>query len=87
MEVVMHMCMQAFILDASVTGSGDIYYSGNPSSPQINKLGSGNVHAEKSFYMNIHYRLSVTVKLTCEIQIFILPCWQQNNVALNLKLH
>lgn len=34
-------------LTASVNGSGDIYYSGNPSSPQIDKSGSGNVIAEK----------------------------------------
>ena len=34
-------------LDADVSGSGHIYYSGNPSSPSINKSGSGSVQAEK----------------------------------------
>jgi len=34
-------------LKASTTGSGDIYYRGNPSSPEISKTGSGNVMAEK----------------------------------------
>ena len=34
-------------LKASTTGSGDIYYRGNPSSPEISKTGSGNVTAEK----------------------------------------
>lgn len=34
-------------LKASTTGSGDIYYRGNPSSPEISKTGSGNVVAEK----------------------------------------
>jgi hypothetical protein len=33
-------------LKASTTGSGNIYYSGNPTSPQISKAGSGNVEAE-----------------------------------------
>jgi len=34
-------------LKASTTGSGDIYYRGNPSSPEISKTGSGSVMAEK----------------------------------------
>ncbi len=34
-------------LIAKVTGSGDIYYSGNPPSPQISKSGSGSVQAVK----------------------------------------
>ena len=34
-------------LIAKVTGSGDIYYSGHPSSPEIRKTGSGSVQAEK----------------------------------------
>lgn len=33
-------------LDASVNGSGDIYYRGNPSSPKIHTAGSGSVSAE-----------------------------------------
>ncbi len=33
-------------LKASTAGSGDIYYSGNPST-EINKSGSGSVEAEK----------------------------------------
>lgn len=31
---------------AKVTGSGDIYYSGNPPSPEIRKTGSGSVKSE-----------------------------------------
>ncbi|HEV8079671.1 MAG TPA: head GIN domain-containing protein [Chitinophagaceae bacterium] len=34
-------------LDAKTSGSGDIYYSGNPQSPQIKTSGSGSVQAEK----------------------------------------
>jgi hypothetical protein len=34
-------------LVAKVTGSGDIYYSGNPTSPEIHATGSGSVQAEK----------------------------------------
>jgi carbon monoxide dehydrogenase subunit G len=34
-------------LVAKVSGSGDIYYSGNPSSPEIHTSGSGSVEAEK----------------------------------------
>lgn len=34
-------------LDARVTGSGDIYYGGNPPSPSIHKTGSGSVRNEK----------------------------------------
>jgi len=34
-------------LTASTFGSGDIYYSGNPSNPEIHTSGSGNVQAEK----------------------------------------
>jgi hypothetical protein len=34
-------------LKASTTGSGDIFYRGNPSSPEVSKTGSGNVVAEK----------------------------------------
>ena len=34
-------------LKASTTGSGDIFYRGNPSSPEISRMGSGNVVAEK----------------------------------------
>ncbi|MEP6594874.1 MAG: head GIN domain-containing protein [Ginsengibacter sp.] len=34
-------------LKASTTGSGDIYYRGNPSSPETSKTGSGNIVAEK----------------------------------------
>ncbi len=34
-------------LAAKVAGSGDIFYSGNPSSPQIKTAGSGSVEAEK----------------------------------------
>ena len=34
-------------LDAKASGSGDIYYSGNPASPQIHKSGSGSVREEK----------------------------------------
>ena len=34
-------------LKASTTGSGDIYYRGNPSAPEISKTGSGNIVAEK----------------------------------------
>lgn len=34
-------------LAAKVSGSGNIYYSGNPSSPEIKKSGSGSVQAEK----------------------------------------
>lgn len=34
-------------LAASVSGSGDIFYSGNPSSTEINKGGSGSITAEK----------------------------------------
>ncbi|MEO6452582.1 MAG: head GIN domain-containing protein [Ginsengibacter sp.] len=33
-------------LKASTTGSGDIYYSGNPSSPETSKTGSGSIQAE-----------------------------------------
>ncbi|MDB5200293.1 MAG: hypothetical protein JWO92_2256 [Chitinophagaceae bacterium] len=32
---------------AKVTGSGDILYSGNPTTPEIHKSGSGSVEAEK----------------------------------------
>ncbi len=34
-------------LKANTAGSGDIYYSGNPPSTQINKAGSGSIEAEK----------------------------------------
>ena len=34
-------------LDVKTSSSGDIYYSGNPNSPQIKTSGSGNVQAEK----------------------------------------
>ena len=34
-------------LDASVTGSGDIFYSGNPTSPSISKSGSGSIQKER----------------------------------------
>lgn len=34
-------------LMAKVSGSGDIYYSGNPSSPEIHTSGSGSISAEK----------------------------------------
>ena len=34
-------------LDARVSGSGDIFYSGNPASPSINKSGSGSIQMEK----------------------------------------
>lgn len=34
-------------LKATTNGSGDVYYSGNPSSPEIHKSGSGDVEAEK----------------------------------------
>ena len=34
-------------LSASVVGSGDIYYRGNPASPEIHTTGSGTVQAEK----------------------------------------
>jgi hypothetical protein len=34
-------------LKASTTGSGDIFYRGNPSSPEISRTGSGSVTAEK----------------------------------------
>jgi carbon monoxide dehydrogenase subunit G len=34
-------------LTASTFGSGDIYYSGNPSNPEIHTSGSGSVQAEK----------------------------------------
>ena len=34
-------------LVAKVTGSGDIFYSGNPGSPDIRKTGSGTIQAEK----------------------------------------
>ena len=34
-------------LIARVTGSGDIYYSGSPSSPDIKKTGSGTIQADK----------------------------------------
>ncbi|MBA3674274.1 MAG: DUF2807 domain-containing protein [Chitinophagaceae bacterium] len=34
-------------LDAKTSSSGDIYYSGNPQSPQIKTSGSGSVQAEK----------------------------------------
>lgn len=34
-------------LSASVRGSGDVYYSGNPSNPEIHTSGSGSVEAEK----------------------------------------
>ena len=33
-------------LKARVSGSGDIYYRGNPSSPEIHTSGSGSVHPE-----------------------------------------
>ncbi len=34
-------------LQAKVSGSGDIYYSGNPASPKIQTSGSGSIKAEK----------------------------------------
>jgi hypothetical protein len=34
-------------LSASVAGSGDVYYRGNPTSPEISTAGSGTVQAEK----------------------------------------
>ncbi|MEO6328540.1 MAG: head GIN domain-containing protein [Ginsengibacter sp.] len=34
-------------LKASTVGSGDIYYSGNPSTPEIHKIGSGNIEPER----------------------------------------
>ena len=34
-------------LSATVSGSGDVYYRGNPSSPEIHTSGSGRVEAEK----------------------------------------
>ena len=34
-------------LKVSVSGSGDVYYAGNPSSPEIHIAGSGTVQAEK----------------------------------------
>jgi Putative auto-transporter adhesin, head GIN domain len=34
-------------LSATVVGSGDVYYRGNPSSPEIHTSGSGSVQAEK----------------------------------------
>lgn len=34
-------------LKVNVSGSGDVYYSGNPTSPEIHILGSGIVKAEK----------------------------------------
>ncbi len=34
-------------LKVNVTGSGDVYYSGNPASPEIHITGSGTVQAEK----------------------------------------
>ena len=34
-------------LSASVAGSGDIYYRGNPPSPEVSTAGSGTVQAEK----------------------------------------
>ncbi|HVZ96454.1 MAG TPA: head GIN domain-containing protein [Chitinophagaceae bacterium] len=34
-------------LSASVTGSGDVYYRGNPPNPDIHTSGSGSVHAEQ----------------------------------------
>jgi Putative auto-transporter adhesin, head GIN domain len=34
-------------LSATVAGSGDVYYRGNPSSPEIHTSGSGSVQAEK----------------------------------------
>lgn len=34
-------------LVAKVTGSGDVYYSGNPPSPEIHTTGSGSIQAEK----------------------------------------
>lgn len=34
-------------LQVNVTGSGDVYYGGNPTSPQIHITGSGTVQAEK----------------------------------------
>ncbi len=34
-------------LDARVSGSGDVYYSGNPTSPTISKSGSGSIQPEK----------------------------------------
>lgn len=34
-------------LSASVVGSGDVYYRGNPSSPEIHTTGSGTVEPEK----------------------------------------
>ena len=34
-------------LSATVSGSGDVYYRGNPSSPEIHTSGSGTVEAEK----------------------------------------
>ena len=34
-------------IDADVSGSGDIFYRGNPGSPKISKSGSGSVQAEK----------------------------------------
>ncbi|MEO8720974.1 MAG: head GIN domain-containing protein [Ginsengibacter sp.] len=34
-------------LKVNVTGSGDVYYSGNPTSPEFHITGSGTVHAQK----------------------------------------
>ncbi len=34
-------------LSATVSGSGDVYYGGNPTSPEIHTSGSGTVQAEK----------------------------------------
>lgn len=34
-------------LTAQVSGSGDIFYSGNPASPSIDKSGSGSIQSEK----------------------------------------
>jgi hypothetical protein len=34
-------------LKVNVSGSGDVYYGGNPTSPEIHSAGSGTVKAEK----------------------------------------
>jgi hypothetical protein len=34
-------------LDAKVSGSGNIFYSGNPTSPVIQKSGSGTIQAAR----------------------------------------
>ena len=46
-EVGMPMYLPVFICLLQYSGSGDVYYRGNPSSPEIHTSGSGTVEPDK----------------------------------------